>query len=109
MPLNPEFKAKWIAALRSGNYKQTKYVLKSDDRYCCLGVACEVAGLKDGGTTKGSSSFVGPNGDDNHLIMPYSAAHALRLDDGDQKILGRMNDSEDSTFAQIADYIEANL
>lgn len=34
----------WINALRSGNYKQGKYRLRSvDNKYCCLGVACEVA------------------------------------------------------------------
>jgi hypothetical protein len=42
---NPEFKAKWIAALESGEYEQGRNSLKtSDGRYCCLGVACVVAG-----------------------------------------------------------------
>ncbi len=39
-------RAAWVAALRSGKYKQTKHVLKSLNgvpSYCCLGVACEVA------------------------------------------------------------------
>lgn len=30
---------KWVAALRSGKYKQTKRQLQRDDAYCCLGVA----------------------------------------------------------------------
>ena len=33
---------KWIAALRSGEYRQTRDVLRSHDGYCCLGVACDV-------------------------------------------------------------------
>ena len=37
---------KWIAALRSGNYKQGKGYLKKGDCHCCLGVLCEVAGIK---------------------------------------------------------------
>lgn len=41
---------RWIAALRSGNYKQGRQRLKrrdyGDDCYCCLGVLVEVAGGK---------------------------------------------------------------
>lgn len=33
---------RWIAALRSGEYKQGESFLCSEGRYCCLGVACEV-------------------------------------------------------------------
>ena len=33
----------WIDALRSGDYEQTRETLCEDGRYCCLGVACEVA------------------------------------------------------------------
>lgn len=32
----------WLAALRSGEYKQGKGHLCRDDSYCCLGVLCEV-------------------------------------------------------------------
>ena len=33
---------KWIAALRSGKYSQTKEYLQDSRGYCCLGVACEI-------------------------------------------------------------------
>jgi len=32
----------WIAALRSGEYKQSKHRLETQGGYCCLGVACKV-------------------------------------------------------------------
>ena len=35
-------RAKWVTALRSGKYKQTKHHLADDNGFCCLGVACEV-------------------------------------------------------------------
>lgn len=48
--INPEVKAKWLDALRSGQYTQTTGVLHQaiamPDRpvgFCCLGVLCEVA------------------------------------------------------------------
>lgn len=44
MPMNPEIKAQWVAALRSGDYKQGRSELKSyTGYYCCLGVACDLA------------------------------------------------------------------
>lgn len=42
--MNPEIKAKWIEALRSGKYKQTRAHLKDAAGHCCLGVLCEVVG-----------------------------------------------------------------
>lgn len=37
------FKARWIQALLSGDYKQGRIVLRSiDNRFCCLGVACDL-------------------------------------------------------------------
>lgn len=43
--LNPEAKAMWVAALRSGKYKQGKGQLKdSTGGLCCLGVAQDVFG-----------------------------------------------------------------
>lgn len=44
-----EARAAWVAALRSGEYKQGRGALRADDRYCCLGVACELHRLHEGG------------------------------------------------------------
>jgi hypothetical protein len=54
--VSEEIKAQWVAALRSGEYKQGKWRLRLDaspatgkpwadgkPRYCCLGVLCELA------------------------------------------------------------------
>lgn len=45
--LKPEVTEKWLAALRSGKYKQGRKTLRSDEGYCCLGVLCDVL-IKDG-------------------------------------------------------------
>jgi hypothetical protein len=46
-----EFAEKWIAALRSGEYKQGSSALviieKGTPKYCCLGVACSIQGVPD--------------------------------------------------------------
>lgn len=38
MKMKAEDKAKWLEALRSGEYKQTAETLCHDGAYCCLGV-----------------------------------------------------------------------
>ncbi len=40
--MNPEIKQQWIAALKSGNYQQGKQALRNGDKYCCLGVLCDI-------------------------------------------------------------------
>ena len=34
---------RWVAALRSGEFKQGRGVLRVGDLFCCLGVSCELA------------------------------------------------------------------
>lgn len=98
--LDPEFKAKWVAALRSGEYRQGKGWLHNNGTYCCLGVACKVVGI--------------PNSDLRSCwIKSYdqtfdSVPKILRGSSGVAYTLGKMNDDYISFF-QIADYIEANL
>lgn len=43
MTMNPEIKARWVAALRSGEYPQGKHALRTAEGYCCLGVLCDLA------------------------------------------------------------------
>jgi hypothetical protein len=129
-PMDPELKAKWVAALRSGEYLQGKGVLKKvnkDDeiRYCCLGVLCEVAGLeleedlsKPTGTAKVNYGVRDTQGD---WIVTTSIPESLAgqfglglqdLPDGNfydpQNPLIDKNDNG-VTFAKIADWIEENL
>lgn len=106
---------KWVAALRSGEYKQAKKSLRTDEGYCCLGVACEIA-VKAGLPVtvhfidkKGFCSYDGGVG-----VLPEGVMHALRFKSVDgyteklQKSLTTLNDIENLTFAEIADYIETN-
>lgn len=45
--MNQDIKAKWIKALKSGEYTQAEAMLRKDDgrggvSHCCLGVLCEL-------------------------------------------------------------------
>lgn len=129
MKINEEIKAKWVAALRSGEYKQGRGSLrkvdsKGVDRFCCLGVLCDIY-TKEKETTKwiepgrwvveNEYSFGGDT-----TMPPKNVNEWVGLGDttpwSDMQIkasskygtLYELNDSG-SPFKKIADYIEAQL
>lgn len=100
--LPEDFKKRWVAALRSGEYKQGKSNLYIDGKYCCLGVACIVAGMTHD-TIDGDSLI---NNDIKFSIVPIVLHDSLGDNIGLR--LAIMNDNGKS-FSEIADYIEENL
>lgn len=40
--MNEKIKKSWIRALTSGKYKQGKGLLKKGEKFCCLGVLCDL-------------------------------------------------------------------
>lgn len=46
--MKQEIKEKWLCALRSGEYKQTKGILKNDNSFCCLGVLSDIYSKETG-------------------------------------------------------------
>lgn len=131
MAMNPEIKARWIAALRGGEYTQgfSQLTMTDNDgnrRHCCLGVLCDLA-VNDGESN--IISIVELNGDvaykavddefsEKHYL-PYKVARWAGMTVGlDEDTRGEFTDSEDnernlaaendigSSFADIADLIE---
>lgn len=111
--LDKDAKAVWVAALRSGEFKQGAGKLKHGNqngtRYCCLGVACEIfPGLKGNGSAGHPATFLDDDSC-NLLGLQYEDMEQLAaLNDGefyddDGNRLGKHN------FNQIADIIEARL
>ncbi len=107
--LDPEAKREWVEALRSGKYKQTKGALRHGDAFCCLGVECEISGEGRWAPGAGEWEFVG-RGSDNRSYgdLPDDLRGKIGLSIAAQVNLIRMNDTG-SSFAEIADWIEANL
>lgn len=99
----------WLAALRSGEYKQGKNKLRTDGDFCCLGVLCDVAAKRGiGAWVPGTDRFLGPDGNVCTMFAPNEIIDALGAYLEDTK-LTFMNDSENKSFAEIADYIEEQL
>ncbi len=100
-------RAKWVDALRSGKYKQTKSALRQGDYYCCLGVACDVLGdgKWDAIARADSWEYRFSDGQRKAGDLPVSMLDKLGLSTEEQRVLIDMNDDGDS-FAKIADRIE---
>lgn len=107
-------KTKWVKALRSGRYKQnTDGLLLNDGSYCCLGVLALTLGAKF--KTKGNEwdAVTVPVLDGEEIGQKKMRDGFLQqkvcgIPHPTQKKLANMND-DGKSFAEIADYIEANL
>lgn len=122
--MNKDPKAKWLAALRSGEYKQVKGVLKSPDGcFCCLGVLTDVYaqehGLEftdsvddslnyNGLLSEPVAKWAGLTECSPEVVATVTTANGTKLR-GEKRGLPLLNDHYDFDFNQIADLIEAQL
>lgn len=101
--MNAELKAKWVAALRSGEYQQIKGKLHDGKGYCCMGVLHRLV------TGRAPKSYWGLEAYDGSLDLDFDECErpeSTRVD-GDTTLM-HMND-QGKSFAEIADYVEAHL
>lgn len=98
--MDAELKAKWVTALRSGEYRQTMGVLRgSGGGYCCLGVLCAIQGADfDAIFREYGSLSLSENPKEFLGQLPHHATDRLSY----------MNDHGES-FNTIANYIEDKL
>lgn len=105
--MNQEIKEKWVKALRSGKYKQGGGFLRKGDRFCCLGVLCDVVDPEGWGEWDSYTNS-----------RPHFSCHLLPgpevlVDVGTNILsvrkLSFMNDVERKSFQEIANYIEGRL
>lgn len=129
--MNKEIKGKWIAALKSGKYKQAIGGLKSDNGYCCLGVLCDIVNPEGWARDDleynagdnyhkmyGKADFIPEEiaaeleMDVNPEVKVENPAYDSELDDESDKYihieLSSLNDDE-VPFEKIADLIEEQL
>jgi hypothetical protein len=113
-------KQKWVAALRSGDYKQGRGALRTGSvgalEYCCLGVLCEIALKETGEGVWDYNSFIFRESRDMSYVpdkvkewagMSSSNPNIYGMLIGSAKVnsLAGANDLG-LTFEEIADIIE---
>jgi len=105
--MKAEFKQKWLEALRGGQYKQGKNVLRTaQDEFCCLGVLCDVVS-PDGWEADGSLEGGFLHGDRKGFLS-MGVKLATSFPELHEVKLSNMND-EGKSFAEIANWIEENI
>lgn len=109
--MNPEVKTKWVTALRSGKYMQTRRKLKDATGYCCLGVLCVISNKETGFGLRENQLQIGTENIGNTIRMwadlPLNQGAYVTID-AETDTLSAHND-QGRTFLQIADAIEAQL
>ncbi len=122
--MNPSIKKLWVAALRSGDYEQGQNCLRANDRFCCLGVLCDLHEKKtgDGEWLPEGYRHTGDSHPDE-IELPPAVAEWAGLFETDPKIgaepCSALNDGRETehrlgfvaehSFAEMADLIEENL
>lgn len=129
--MDKEVKDEWVAALKSGDYKQATGRLSvgvgSDTRHCCLGVLCEIA-VKHKVIQPpviAASGIVGYGQESANAILPWEVAEWAKItaaadlpqlqtlphkldDEGYDNPIDCLSQANDSgyTFDEIAEVIE---
>lgn len=108
--MKKKLRDEWVRALRSGKYNQIRAELTSHNDegkrgYCCLGVLCRVAGLPLA-RIEGLCDL-----DEKPAVRKVRDLAGLGRDfRGElQQKLAKLNDDDELTFPEIADWIEANV
>lgn len=117
--INPEWKARWLEALRSGKYQQGKYRLRDNadgaDRFCCLGVLCDTYDPNGWGPNNSDPDsvdsrlvYMAPDGGVGSAYLPLQIEAEVGITQSAQDKLTSLND-EPHDFDYIADWIEVYL
>jgi hypothetical protein len=114
--MNESVKAKWLEALRSGKYKQFRSKLKDGNKFCCLGVLCDIHSQETGKKWKtqkdGTAVYI-----DSGNVLPVEVAEWAGVSSQNPSVkfgwmsrsLAELNDFTRLSFRDIADLIEKSL
>ena len=114
--MNKRIKKLWVAALRSGEYKQGRRRLRSDvNTFCCFGVLCNIHAQEHpeiAAAQQTRRAYMGSYALPPEEVLLWAGLESFRADAvriaGELNFLEAHNDRGVS-FSQIADAIEEQL
>lgn len=123
--MDAELKNKWLDALRSGRYAQGQGKLRAADKFCCLGVLCDLLHPtewepvdSDYSSDKDAQRITSGSSDGTELspeelreagIDDFVQATLVALNDGDKDLQADGWRIRPHTFAEIALFIDRNI
>lgn len=111
--MKKEIAMKWAETLKSGEYKQGTGVIKKGNKFCCLGVLCDLASKEGIGKWDGNIFITGKNSDIfDAVVLPVKVTKWAGLKSTDPILddihsASTLNDSK-VPFKIIADYLRIN-
>lgn len=113
--MKAEIKAKWVEALRSGEYRQGRGYLRNGGGFCCLGVLCDLAAKEGIGEWVGypphfrcgdfSSDRLPPQ-----AVLDWAGLTQMNPLISDSRLTASsLNDNSRFSFNKIAELIERNI
>lgn len=98
---------KWIDALRSGKYQQGQGCLSNGNKFCCLGVACDISGLGQWvHSSFGYRMYDTADYGGSSMALPSDVKDALGVFSDVELDLIDMNDKHGKSFDDIAQFLE---
>jgi len=113
--MKQEIKKRWVAALRSGEYRQGKIQLKKENKFCCLGVLCDIVKDELNLSWVTHPNMSPPTIAGEFLVLPCIVSKYVELADtsvqyqGERRFLEYLNDTENLPFDKLALLIEEQL
>lgn len=116
--MKKKIKDQWLEALRSGDYEQGEEYLHYDDKFCCLGVLCDIY-IKENPESEDWDGDAEPTFYGNAYTLPQEVLSWSGLEHENPKVphldkldtisLSHLNDDYHLSFEKIADLIEKHL
>lgn len=107
--MNKRIKTKWLKALRSGEYQQGKDALREGDKFCCLGVLCDLHNKKYNHYWEYDQYLA------EDVALPIEVIKWSGLEDCNPQVNSKFGDTlsqandDGASFKQIANIIEKQL
>ena len=122
--MNKQVKKLWMDALKSGKYEQGKgrlrrNMLGAQDRYCCLGVLCDLSishqntsscwGWVEGTCERSVVFTFNDEGKGVGGLPPREVLEWAGVTQGDAALLSAINDERTNSFVEVVKIIEEDL
>lgn len=105
--MNKEAIKKWLAALRSGNYKKCDGYMRSGDKFCAYGVLCDLHATQFNNEWC-SHSYLGRTYLPPQAIWDWLGKDSYEILQVTSSSVDRINDSS-ATLSKAADTIEYKI
>ncbi len=108
--MKQEIAKQWVAALRSGQYRQGTGRLRTDNKFCCLGVLCNLHAQAHPGiaaTQTDPNRYLNQSEELPTKVMKWAGMRSACGNFHTPRTLATINDWGTS-FSELADVIEQN-